>query len=112
MPSEKQSLKQVEAALTLALEHAVRMADNGRSKIAIANDVYDAESVLVAQVRRPWVVERMVRILEKLDRNRPSAQQLPLPIPGLVLPPRISTGKGQQRKVPLADATLPQLVAY
>ena len=112
MPTQNKVVHKAELALALALQHAASLAEQGDSKAAIANRVYDAEPGLIAQLRRPWMIARMLHILDRLERNQPSDKQMPLPIPGLTLPPRITTGKNQQHKVPLQDATLPQLLAY
>lgn len=106
-----------ESQLRLVLENALILAPPDASILAIAERVYDSEPQLMARLRRPWMVERIVRMLgRRQSRQIPEKQ---LPIPGFEeLPRRIVTtkeppaGKTKPRKIWLKDATLQQLLEY
>jgi hypothetical protein len=107
------SFERLQAALLLAIQHAVMLASPEDSDLTIATRLYFAESSLLRQLARHVMVE-YIRAKIRHVRQRPTpAEQLP--IPGLKLPLRISVRAEKEkkpRKVALANATLSQLVAY
>ena len=118
MRHETVALRQAERELESALEEAARAADKHERNASIARRVYNARPELVRLLLKPWGLERMERMLEKLERHAPSDKQLT--IPGIDLPPVIKLLKPdpagprhqKSQRIALLDCTLPQLREY
>lgn len=118
MDTRNRSLRELESTLDLAIRYAFGMAPAEASDLTVANLVFDAEALLIQLLTRHVMITHIVRKIRKLrDGAAPDNQ---LPIPGIKLPkvikvpaPPTKTGKATKSgKVPLRDATLPQLLSY
>jgi hypothetical protein len=104
--------QEVEGRIELALEAALRSAEDGFSSRTLAGRVYDCEPELMTAIRRPWIVDRLTRMLDRRINLQGSEKQGKLP--GLEgLPLKIpARDEGEKVKVQLRNATLPQLLEY
>jgi hypothetical protein len=110
--------REAEREIQTALAAEARSGDRHESKASIARRVYNGHPSQVHILQKPWILERLVRMLDKIERLAAAADQLPLP--GINLPPVIKLlkpdpeSKEKQRpiRMPLLNATLPQLVQY
>src|SRR5438105_2586638 len=114
--------RDAEAQLSLLIENALRLAAADESLPVIAGRLYDSEREIYTCLRRPWAIERTVRMMKLRQRRQVPAKQLP--IPGFEeLPRRIAVDEKQRPKpgtpaaapggkVWLREATLSQLIAY
>jgi hypothetical protein len=120
-PDSSSSVAQMEGRLVLAVRHALQLAAPEESDLVIANRVLDVEGSWMRQLIRHVMIEYIRRKVRTLREGPPPANQLP--IPGIRLPalitvppgPREPSARGRRPKfdkIPLRDATLPDLLAH
>jgi hypothetical protein len=101
--------KALSRELDITLESALMLAEDGTPIPALAERIYDAEPALVAQVQRPFVVERFTWMLYRRQQRAASGNQLPLP--GYESLPRRIELKDRKRGA-LRAAGLQELLQY
>lgn len=95
--------------LEITLETALMLVEDGTPLQQLAERIYNAESQLMSQLQRPWMVERLVWMLSRKRQHIVSANQLRLP--GFEdLPRRLTMKDG--RRVALRNANLEQLKEF
>lgn len=111
MRGAQPSIRELEAALDLMVRHFLVLSGAEDSDMTVANRILDAEAHALRLLDRHVFVRYVARRVYR-QRTGPTPQNQ-LPIPGIHLPRIVSVPKPEGReveRVPLRDATLPQLI--
>jgi hypothetical protein len=102
----------LEARVERILAEAIELADIGGIKVpvrSIADRVYDSEPDLMAELQRPWMVERLIWMISRKRRStrRNSVEtEAQLPLPGFEdLPRTIFLPNGRRHRLDHANRT-------
>lgn len=101
----------IETQITKVLDEAIELADIGGATTAtsaIAERVYDSESDLMAELQRPWMVDRLIWMISRMRRTRRRAKMVDgqLVLPGFETAPRtIFMRDGRRQQLDKANVT-------
>lgn len=106
----------MEKQIERRVDEAIELADLGASDVtarAIAEGIYDSEPELMEQLKRPWMVDRLLWMVSRKRRNRRRVQRGDdqLTLPGFEgLPRSIFLPDGHRKS--LDDANVTQVRAH